>query len=226
MTWWGWLLLAFIVVLSAAALSSIQMQVFYSRMKDNDRFYFYIEALYGLIKYRYEVPLLAFKGLFKGVEVKQEYVNEQGDRLVGEKTSSIDKDKILEFFRKAKQATQSTFHIKDWVLDMMTRVTCTKLSWNTRIGLGDAPETAIVTGVIWSLKSSALGYLFRHVKRCATPKIQVLPMYNQIHFSTEFSCIAQIRLGHAIFVGLLFLIRILKVKGGIKAWQSILFKAS
>jgi hypothetical protein len=226
MTWWGWVLLSGIAVLFVLASSTVSFQVYYSRVKDNDRFYIFIKGIFGLVRYRYEVPLIKFKGLQKGILVKEEHVNESGDRLIAEDSQQIDKEKVLNYYRKAKEMLQYTFQMKDWFLDTLTKVTCTELTWSTRIGLGDAPETAITTGIIWTLKSSALTYLFQHIKRCTKPRIQVIPHYAQAHFSTEVSCIAKIRLGHAMLAGLLLAIRILKVKGGIKAWQSILFKAS
>lgn len=226
MTWWGWLILATVIIMAALAASSIRFQVYYSRLKDNDRFFVYIRAVFGLVKYRYEVPILAFKGLAQGIEIKNEHVNEHGDKLIAENSDNIDKEKVQTSLRKFREMIQSTFRLKDWFADTLTHVKCTELVWKTRLGLGEAPETAIATGLVWTLKSSALGYLFNHIKRNTKPKVQVIPLYNQVHFSTELSCIAQIRLGQAMVAGLLLLVRILKVKGGVKAWQNILFKAS
>lgn len=226
MSWWGWALLAFVVLMFALGASSVSFQVFYSRVKDNDRFYIFVKAVYGLVRYRYEVPLIKFKGLDKGFWIKQEHVNETGDKLMAEGSEKIDRERIVHYYKKMKEGLRATLEMKRWILDTMTRLTCTELTWTTRIGLGDAAETAITTGIVWTLKSSLLTYMFQHIKRCTKPRVQVVPDYSQVHFSTQFSCIAKIRLGHAIFAGLVLMIRIMKVKGGVKTWRNILFKAS
>jgi hypothetical protein len=55
--------------------------------------------------------------------------------------------------------------------------------------------------------------------------MQVNPVYDRPAFTTEWSCIAQIRFGYAILAGLQLFIRLKKWKGGVKLWQNILFKA-
>lgn len=226
MNGWVWVLLVLLLIVGALVSSQVTIQIYYSRVKDNDRFYLMVRGVYGLFKHRYELPVIKFKGLDKGILVKKEHVNEVGDRLITEGSEQITKDKVVNYYRKARELLKATFHMKDWLLESMSRLTCTELSWVTRLGLGDAAETAITTGVVWTLKSSILTYLFHHVKRCANPKVQVYPDYEKTLFSTELSCIAKIRLGHAMIAGLYLIIRILKVKGGVKAWQNILFKAS
>ncbi|WP_438445553.1 DUF2953 domain-containing protein [Gorillibacterium sp. sgz5001074] len=226
MDWWAWTLLVLAVVVLAAWVSNVKIQIFYSRVEDNDRFYVLVRGLYGLVRYKYEVPIIKFRGLHKGIDFKSEKVNELNSSLIDESVGNIDREKILRYYDKFKRALQATFDMKEWVKDTLAQTCCTDMKWITRVGIGDAPETAITTGLVWTVKSSILGYLFKFIKRDVKPDIRVIPMYNQTVFSTEISCIAQIRLGQAIFAGLHLLVRIMKVKGGIKAWQNILSKAS
>lgn len=226
MNWWGWLLLALALILVLMWFSRISFHTFYSRVGSNDRFYVKVRGLYGLVRFKIEVPVIKFKGLAQGVGVKAEAVNGLNNSLVSEGATDIDREKIIRYYRKLKQILQATFDMKEWVKETLALVCCTDLKWITRVGVGDAPETAITTGIVWTLKSSMLAYAFQFMNRDAKPQIRVIPQYNETHFSTEFSCIAQIRLGHAILAGLHLLVRIMKVKGGIKAWQNILSKAS
>lgn len=226
MGWWGWLLLALMTLFSAVCFSRVRFYGFYSRVENNDRFYVKVRALFGLIRLKFDVPIIKFKGLLGGVDMKTESVNGMNTNMLAEGETIIDREKILRYYRKTKLALQATFEMKEWVRDTLRQVSCTDLKWTTRVGVGDAPETAIMTGIVWTLKSSVLAYIFQFVNRDAKPRIRVFPQYNQTHFSTEISCIAQIRLGQAIFAGLHLLVRIMKVKGGIKAWQNILSKAS
>lgn len=225
MTWWGWMLAGGAAVVIALLLSKVSFELFYSRVKDNDRLYVYCKAVYGLVQYRFEVPVITFKGLEKGIMLKEEHVNERGDRLMAEGTQEINKDKVLRFFRKAKIFVEATYHMRDWLYDTMSKVTCTKLIWSTRIGLGDAPETAITTGVVWTLKSSLLTFLFTHIKRCGNPQIHVIPDYQNTVFTTELTWKGQMRFDQACASLVLFVVRAFKNRGSFKAWQKILSKS-
>lgn len=225
MTWWGWMLAGGAAVAIALLASKVSFELFYSRVKDNDRLYIYCKAVYGLIQYRFEVPVIAFKGLKKGVMLKEEHVNERGDTLLGEGTAEINKDKVILYFKKAKIFVEATYHMRDWLYDTMSKVTCTQLNWSTRIGLGDAPETAITTGIVWTLKSSLLTFMFTHIKRCGNPNIQVIPDYRQTVFTTELTWKGQMRFDQACASLVLFVVRAFKNRGSIKAWQKILSKS-
>jgi hypothetical protein len=137
----------------------------------------------------------------------------------------ITKEKIARFYRSSKLLMENIVGFPVWVKDSLSRVRCTQLRWETRVGIGDAPETAMTTGLLWGVKSSLLGFLFSSMQIETKPKVLVEPQYNQMQFSTEFACIVKIRVGHAMVAGLLLLFRILRVKGGLRTWQSILFKA-
>lgn len=225
MTWWGWMLAGGAAVAIALLASKVSFELFYSRVKDNDRLYIYCKAVYGLIQYRFEVPVIAFKGFKKGVMLKEEHVNERGDSLLGEGTAEINKDKVIQYFKKAKIFVEATYHMRDWLYDTMSKVTCTQLKWSTRIGLGDAPETAITTGIVWTLKSSLLTFMFTHIKRCGNPDIQVIPDYRQTVFTTELMWKGQMRFDQACASLILFMVRAFKKRGSIKAWQKILSKS-
>ena len=225
MTWWGWMLAGGAAVAIALLASKVSFELFYSRVKDNDRLYIYCKAVYGLIQYRFEVPVIAFKGFKKGVMFKEEHVNERGDTLLGEGTAEINKDKVIRYFKKAKIFVDATYHLRDWLYDTMSKVTCTQLKWSTRIGLGDAPETAITTGIVWTLKSSLLTFMFTHIKRCGNPDIQVIPDYRQTLFTTELTWKGQMRFDQACASLVLFVVRAFKNRGSFKAWQKILSKS-
>lgn len=225
MTWWGWMLIFGTALVLALLASKVSFELFYSREKDNDRLYIYCKAVYGLVQYRFEVPVIAFRNFARGIMVKEEHVNELGDNLMAEGTKAINKERVLEFFRKARLFVEATYQMRDWLYDTMSKVTCTKLVWHTRIGLGEAPETAITTGMIWTLKSSALTYLFTHIKRCGNPSIQVIPDYQRMIFTTELHWKGRMRFDQACASLLLFLVRALKKRGSLKAWQKILSKS-
>jgi hypothetical protein len=108
--------------------------------------------------------------------------------------------------------------------DTAGHLECTQFRWQTRIGLGDAPETAITTGIVWGLKSSLLGLTLPHIDLKTKPFVQVAPQYNSQHFSTDLLCKLQIRVFYLVQAAFRLLPRIWKAKGSWKSWQHILAK--
>jgi hypothetical protein len=137
----------------------------------------------------------------------------------------LDKDKIVAYFRNSKDFLKSVNHFDEWLKQSLSLVHCTELKWVSYVGLGDAMESAVTTGLVWGLKSSVLGYGLKFVRLDKQPKISVWPVYNKPHFSTELYCIVKIRIGYAIFAGLLLYVRTLQTKGGNQPWQNTLSKA-
>jgi hypothetical protein len=70
-----------------------------------------------------------------------------------------------------------------------------------------------------------MGFLFRFIKLDVRPEINVSPQYNKTEFSTQMLFILHIRMYYVASAGIHLLYRILKVKGGLKTWQRVLFGA-
>ena len=73
MVWIGsFIIFAIIVVL----FSFIRGEFYFSRVKDNDTLSVEMRALFGLIRYRYVIPIIQFKGFTKGILIKSETSNQ------------------------------------------------------------------------------------------------------------------------------------------------------
>lgn len=83
---------------------------------------------------------------------------------------------------------------------------CKKLEWTTVFGLSDAACTAVLTGVIWNLKT-LFYYNFRRNTQVkfSYPEFQVKPIFGRPYLSLRFKCIFVIRLGHIIVTAIKFL---------------------
>ncbi|MNZ96691.1 hypothetical protein D3C78_1158970 [compost metagenome] len=107
----------------------------------------------------------------------------------------------------------------------LNRVTVRQFDWSTDISVSDAAYTATLTGVLWSLKSVLVGLLTYQISFTQQPKLIVVPNFGSPPlFLTELKCIAEIRCGHAIYAGLTLFVRVIKVRGGVRKWWSIIFK--
>ncbi len=222
---WAWVAGAVAVLIFALAQSKINICLSFVHMEQNDEIRIDVRSLFGLIRYRYIVPLLRFQGWLEGLELATEKANpnKQG-HVDGDPKRKIDFDKIKEAIDKFRILLHNCFKFNQWFRRLLTRFHCTELNWKTSAGIGDAAETAVVVGTLWGLKTSLLGYIFRMIRLEAKPELQVMPVFNQNVFITEGVCRLHIRLWHLVSAGIQLLFRILKVKGGLRAWKKVLLR--
>lgn len=222
--WVGIVVLLVSLMIIVVLISFIRGEFYFSREKDNDTLSVEMRALFGLIRYRYVIPIIQFKGFTQGILVKSETATKSSAKLQNENKDHITKDRVISFYNNTKVALLHTLNLYDWMKQTLAKVECTELKWITRVGIGDAPETAITTGAIWAIKSSLLGFSIRFVKLIAKPQIDVIPQYNEKQFSTECCFAGRIRLWHVLFAGVRLLVRAAKVKGGIRTWIQLALK--
>lgn len=224
---YGWITAAglfFLLILIVILNSQVVIKGHLRRAGDNDDAELNIKALFGIIRYRIKVPIMQFTGT--SVQLKEQVSTTSAVFNSWKQFSKdIDAEKVLNTIDKLKYILQITRNLTGWVRLTLTKVRLVEWNWSTSVGAGDAMWTAMATGLVWSVKTSIIGVLSQMVKLKAEPNMNVQPIYQQSAFTTEWSCIAQIRFGYAILAGLQLLFRMKKMKGGVKAWQNILFKA-
>lgn len=221
---WAWIAGAVAVLIFAVAQSKIKICLSFVHMEQNDEIRIDVRSLFGLIRFRYIVPLLRFRGWLEGLELKSEKTNPNKANIQGEPRRKIDFDKIKKAIDDLRILLHNCFKFNQWFRRLLSRFHCTELNWKTSAGIGDAAETGVVVGTLWGLKTSLLGYIFRTVRLDAKPELQVMPVFNQNVFITEGIIRLHIRLWHLVAAALQLLLRILKVKGGLRAWKKVLLR--
>lgn len=222
----GWIIAGIIgLLVILILLSDLEVEIAVKRAEEKDRWVLKFRWLYGLVRYEWLAPKMNFRGK-EGLILQSKTVNEQAGEKTQENKIKIDEAFVKKEYRKLMALIKNTFGISRWLQETFSHVRCVNLHWHTQIGAGDAMETATLTGLAWTLKGSLIGYLSNHIKLKTQPRLYILPMYNQTKWRTELNCIFKLRTGYAMIAGLLLLVRILRIKGGIKTWQSILSKAS
>lgn len=224
MLWLGLIIGIIIIAVIVVLCSFIRGEFYFSRVKDNDTLSVEMRALFGLVKYRYVIPIIQFKGFTRGIFIKSETVKSSKSELKDETRDHITKEKIIDYYKEAKELLVHTLNLYGWMKMTLAKVECTELKWITRVGLGDAPETAITTGAVWAIKSSLLGFSIPFVKLVAKPRIDVIPQYNQKQFATEFRFAGRIRMWFVVVAGVQLIYRAARVKGGIRSWIQIALK--
>lgn len=225
MAWLGWIGGIAAVLLLLIGFSPVRARAQFIRETENDHLSVQIVAIYGLVKYKMEVPYIDFKGLWKGISFKAEETDMNRPSRVEDVKERLTLEKITKQLKQLRRLIDHVRGFDDWLWSTLSHVKCTQIQWTTRVGLDDAADTAVAVGALWALKTTLLGLIFRRIRLEARPRLAVEPQYNQAVFSTVVLCIAEIRLGYAMIAGLLFIVRILRAKEGVKTWQSILFRA-
>ena len=221
---WIWVAVIGAIVFIVISISHVHLKVSYKRYGENDRFTVFVKALYGMVRLRFEMPEILFKGL-KGVETQSEMINERKHKVMTEKEQMLNVHKMLSRMKQVRNILRHTADLLQWLRTTLKHVKCTMLQWHTKIGRTEAHITAIAVGAVWAIKAPLVGWITQLINLQTTPDLVVQPKYNNNFFSTEALCIVKIRLGYAMFAGILLIFRIVKAKGGIQTWKNTLFKA-
>ncbi|MCZ8520588.1 MULTISPECIES: DUF2953 domain-containing protein [Paenibacillus] len=223
---WTWVAAAVLAVLAALVLSQVTLQITFRHQGKDDEISAYAKALFGIVHLKFSIPLIRFKNLQEGLEIHAEQVNENAERLVGEQRQKIGPDKIKDAYENIMTLLQNCFHFNEWLRNMLCHVRCTRMEWRTSVGIGDAAETAFLAGALWGVKTSILGLLFRFIPLQAQPKLAVIPAFNQKVILVEGVCGFRVRMWYVLSAGVQLLLRILRIKGGLRAWRNVLLKPS
>jgi hypothetical protein len=222
----AWVLVVLILfgLVLLVGLSYLRIHFFFSRVKDHDLLSVQFKLLRGLLKFCIVVPYDQYRGVCSGILIKLGALGKKQKSKPDKPKQPFSPERLSDLFQWAKRALSHVDEVTDWLRDMFAHVKCSEFRWDTRLGVGDAAETAVATGMLWALKSSIIGFIFHYVVLEVKPQVTIQPQYNDTAFTTELSCHAKIRLGH-IFLSVFRLgVRIVRSKGSLKSWQKILSK--
>ncbi|HEY8464166.1 MAG TPA: DUF2953 domain-containing protein [Bacillota bacterium] len=89
------------------------------------------------------------------------------------------------------------------------------LQWSTQIGTGDSAQTAVLSGLLWAVKTTVTGWLqdkYRFVKQ---PEVMVYSDYETAGLNMAFNCIFRVKLGYIIIAAFIGRVRHSWRKGGV-----------
>lgn len=221
-----WFLLFVLIVLVVIACTFIEMKLVAKRDHKDDQLTIEVKGLWGLLKYRYDVPTIKLINLSKGVMFQEEQINENTDQKTKASSESMNKRTIKSYLKQSMLLIKNTPNIIKWIKQLLARIECTTFSWNSRIGLDDAAITAQAVGVVWGIKSMLVGYVIRYVQMKITPQLAVMPQYNILDYSTEIKVNCRIRIIYLIKAALVLIMRILRKPKRFQAWKKVLLKRS
>lgn len=202
--------------------SHIRIEMIFKREQGNDRGEVMIRALGGLLRFRVKIPKVDWKGPDEGVEVKSE-LDSATTAMNKKKGFQIDERKIRKARKLYQESLERIIDLKEIMRKFLSKVTCEQLVWGTTVGTGEASETGVLTGVVWGVKTTLLGFFSGYIQWKQPPQLNVHPVFNRAIIETHFHGIFRFRLGHAI-LGINRIIFHLR-RGRERNWQSTPFKA-
>lgn len=221
MIWVGFTL---VMIFLLIYFTTVRIHIEYKRARENDHIHIKAGIWFGLISLKFNIPLLQLQSLIKGVKGEEEVTP------ANTKTAGIQKSK----FRLTPREVYRYFHrfylLRDQVHNLnlifkqvLKKIRCEQFEWYTRVGVGDAASTGVLTGVIWGIKTTIVGLFSHYVTLRTTPRMNVVPAFQGQNLDTRFSCILRFRIGNAIIAGIRILFKFKKGREGI--WQNTLFRA-
>lgn len=206
------LILTFLFIL---LYSNVKVEITFKRYNKDDILIINIAVFYGIFTYKKQIPfmdLIKINNEIQGIESEsQSKINKS---LINDKQSIIKISEIRKYLEKFKKIYNK---FKKYIIPfknyVQEKILFKRIYWNSEIGVGNADETAIVTGIIWSIKSTFISFMSNSYNLLDTV-IDVTPNYNVNTIKTHINCIFTIKLGHIINAGIKILL--IRIKDGVK----------
>jgi len=163
-----------------------------------------------IIEYRGGKVKMIFKSLLFKFTLDDENLknfggNKKKNKVVEQKAETSDGKSVDGFFAKVEKFKTQYHEVKeiiDAVLDYAgSRAEVSDIFIRCSFGTGDAAQTGIAYGAIWTLISNIYAYLCRYV-RIEFPQVELAPAYNEKTFEIEAEGIIKMRTAHIILAGL------------------------
>ncbi|MCT8137369.1 DUF2953 domain-containing protein [Anaerobacillus sp. CMMVII] len=199
MHWIWWVVISILLFIILLPFAKITVNLTYYHEQDNDELKVKISTFFGLASYRINVPVLKIDEDSPSIIVKEEQHSAIGDK---EKIEKFTPERIINDIRKVKDFLRHVIGFHKIVKRFLRKMSITKFSWKSIVGLGDAALTGTLVGGVWAVKGSTLGIIAHYMKLKVVPTIEVHPNFQKLTSHTELTCIISFRLGYAIIAGL------------------------
>lgn len=185
-------------------LSNIKVRIKVSKDGTNDCVKINATALYGLLKFATNIPLVdVYKnGQFHTsakintrIGLIKKMITIGGDR---KKVSVSDIKRFQEKYKKIHKKYVKSFEY------ISRKVIINKIFWISELGTGDAAITGITAGFFWMLKSNLI-YFIQSRYNVDDFYIDIIPYYQEEKLKTSFDCIITLKIGYIIIAGMKYL---------------------
>jgi len=192
-------------------MTKIKVMINYFHAQDNDSLKIEFKALFGLIKYKVEIPVIKIDDDSPSIVAKGKLESGEEEKTKKKGALKFTPHDLIESFKDFKLLLEHVISLHKIIRRFLKKVKVTELEWNTLLGTGDAALTGMVTGAAWAVKGSIIGVISSYFKLLVIPQMIVQPHFQFAVAQTSFKCMLHFRIGHAMVAG----IKLLKFwKGG------------
>lgn len=214
----GWLVIAVLVLMILLMITPIQVTLYYNRSGENDHLVLSLVAWYGVIRRKYEMPILFLKQTEGGPQVVAKVETIQRGNKVKESVRDFTRKQVKRWYHNYRDVLKKVRDLQPLFNKMCRHIRCTDLEWHTLMGTGQASETGALTGIIWGVKSMIVGIVSHTITLHAMPKMSVQPVWNQAIIQTELRCELHFYLGIVLITAAKMMLRLRK--GRQRKWQT------
>lgn len=208
---WLWISLAFVIMMTIVLWSDVEVVGIHTYRATHRDVRYEVKALFGMIKWKIAIPVFKFEGIEKGFELDAE-VN------ASKVKEQVTWTKLKRWYSLSKLLTSHVDDFYAWFKACLARVRCTEFRWQTELGTGDAASGAFLSGMAWSMKSTAAGVICNALSLQTEPQMNVVVRFNDTTFSTQLDVKVKVRHVELVRASWTLFIRICKIKGGLKVW--------
>lgn len=204
MNWVVWSLVILLALVLLLIITKLNITIDLIHDGDNDHFTIKFRALFGIVRYTINIPLVKVDIEEKEIVMKEkasigtEGNNEKKDR------ARITPQDILDRLHDVKELANHVIHLHKIIHKFLQNVYIEKFHWHTCIGTGDAADTGMISGVAWTIKGIVLQWISRYMKWKEKPVLSITPDFYHAVSKTSLTCMIHFRLGYAMLAGLRF----------------------
>ncbi|TKC15804.1 DUF2953 domain-containing protein [Robertmurraya kyonggiensis] len=204
MMWVAIAVVAIILLIIVVLIMKISVIIDYYHGNDDDHLKITLKALFGLLRYKINIPVIKMDKDSPAIVVKENVEMKVGpqenEQKKGKEKFTV--DELLASLKDMKLLLKHVAGLHRIIRSFLKKVTVSKVEWNTIVGVGDAAYTGMLTGAIWTVKGSIIGLMCSLMKVQETPQIMITPDFNRSISQTSLKCMIHFRIGHAIFAGI------------------------
>lgn len=196
------ILIALIVLLIIVMATKVHIKFRYDHHNDNDHLKVEIKALFGLFKYKIEMPLIKIDEDSPTIQIEQEKTSGGHGNPVEKENKQYSPEDFLDRIRDFKELLQHVVSFYVIIRKFLRKVSIKEFQWHSVIGIGDAAYTGIFTGALWAIKGGLVGFLSQYIRFLDLPEMSINPSFQHAISQTSISCMFHFRIGHAMVAGL------------------------
>ncbi len=215
-----------IILITIINISPVCIKINYLRENKDDFLTLQLSSVWGLINFKYEVPVLEKKKGGYRVESRLKFKKSLLREKNTEKNTGVSinyfLEQITQALNKIKTMRKNSKIISIIAGFLKKRVRCKTFYWTTSFGLKDAAETGVISGTMWSVKGTTAAMVqrfFIFAKGCS-PEMRVSPDFNKLHFKSELKGDFCLRVYQVYFIAIIVLYLKLQ-RGVVKKWKTI-----